>query len=819
MRRLALLSIPLLVGCGSTGQYLASTFSRAHDALAHGAPEEALKYAKRGLGVSTYLDDSRWSWTFRTVEAEAYIQQRNLAAAVAVLRHDLPRDLASGELAVRVLMDRGAAFTLIAASSPSMDFSPAEASLRAASALCESSGNCLLRGELAMYQGLLEYRRGNQVAARQSLSDAIAFARLHHQPFVEAAAMSRLGAILGTTAQYARAADWLVPAVALTRQLKISSLLEANLGNLGVCLHKLGDLDSALRNFQDADRVAASLKLPAERSKWLTDIGLIFADRDDYETASTYHIRALEFARQGRQSGDISRSLHNLSLSSYHLKDYAASKRYHAEEVQLNGRGADDLYSAYMEGLIEEREGHHDRAEAQFQRIIAAGDKEPSLQWQAHVDLAEIHKAENKPELVERDFEEAIRSLETARRNLDKDESRLGFRSAANRYYNDYIGYLMGKGKPEAALRVTEVSRAQVLADSLGLANAPAAGLNRLQSTASAMHATILSYWLAQDNSYLFVITPDRFEAFTLPGAAAISSLVDSQRRTIVSSSKITDTRLYETLVAPARQLLPRNGRVIVIPDGSLHGLNFESLLVPGNPTPGERAPHFWIEDAVVSTATSLTLLRAKPPATGSRNVLVIGNAKQVSPDYAPLLHADAEIQSVAKGFPPARRAVFDGALAKPAEYRAANPSRYSWIHFAAHGVSNAESPLDSAIILSNDGESYKLYARDIAKIPINADLVTISACYGSGAKTYAGEGLVGLAWAFLSAGAHNVVASLWEANDYYTAQMMATMYRRLEAGDDPACALRTAKLELLHSEYICRNPRYWASFQLYNGY
>ncbi len=118
-----------------------------------------------------------------------------------------------------------------------------------------------------------------------------------------------------------------------------------------------------------------------------------------------------------------------------------------------------------------------------------------------------------------------------------------------------------------------------------------------------------------------------------------------------------------------------------------------------------------------------------------------------------------------------------------------------------------------------NEGDSFKLYARDISKQKITADLVTISACYGSGTRTYAGEGIVGLAWAFLLAGAHNVVASLWEANDYYTAQLMDRMYERLKAGDDPAHALRTAKLSLLHSQYVCRNPRYWGAFQLYTGY
>jgi len=63
--------------------------------------------------------------------------------------------------------------------------------------------------------------------------------------------------------------------------------------------------------------------------------------------------------------------------------------------------------------------------------------------------------------------------------------------------------------------------------------------------------------------------------------------------------------------------------------------------------------------------------------------------------------------------------------------------------------------------------------ARDIVQHPLHADLVTISACYGGGERAYSGEGLVGLAWAFLRAGAHNVIAGLWDVTDASTEQLM----------------------------------------------
>jgi CHAT domain-containing protein len=147
-------------------------------------------------------------------------------------------------------------------------------------------------------------------------------------------------------------------------------------------------------------------------------------------------------------------------------------------------------------------------------------------------------------------------------------------------------------------------------------------------------------------------------------------------------------------------------------------------------------------------------------------------------------------------------------------------PQRFSFIHFVAHGTASRSSPLDSAIILSRDGQnpdSFKLYARDIIQHPLRADLVTISACYGAGERAYTGEGLVGLSWAFLRAGAHNVIAALWEATDVSTEQLMTRFYDELNKGASPAVALRNAKLGLLR-ETAYRKPFYWAPFQLYTG-
>lgn len=222
----------------------------------------------------------------------------------------------------------------------------------------------------------------------------------------------------------------------------------------------------------------------------------------------------------------------------------------------------------------------------------------------------------------------------------------------------------------------------------------------------------------------------------------------------------------------------------------------------------------------MLTAAPSLSMLAAAKPARGARgNLLLLGDAISPDPGYPQLPLAALEMKQVQKHFAASDRIVFAQAQATPATYLQSDPLHYAYIHFVSHGVASRTDPLDSAIILSRGStaeDSFKLYAREIMQHPIDARLVTISACYGSGTRSYAGEGLVGLSWAFLHAGAHNAIGALWEASDESTPRLMDTLYQGLEEGQSPGAALRRAKLTLLHSRSNFRKPFYWAPFQMY---
>jgi CHAT domain-containing protein len=318
----------------------------------------------------------------------------------------------------------------------------------------------------------------------------------------------------------------------------------------------------------------------------------------------------------------------------------------------------------------------------------------------------------------------------------------------------------------------------------------------------------------------LWAITPQKISLFPLSSAAEINATVQRYRATLVGPLDVLENSddgvgLFHMLVGPSRSLLPKDGRVFIVPDGGLNNLNFETLLV------SDPSLHYWIEDVTIADVSSLRMLAASQKVAnkfGGR-LLLMGDAIAPNPDYGALPKAAVEMASIEKHFLPTQKKIFTRERAIPPAYLASKPEQFSYIHFVAHGTASRLSPLDSAIVLSKataEDDSFKLHARDIIHHSLHADLVTISTCYGAG-RPYTGEGMVGLSWAFLRAGAHNVIGALWEVSDASTPQLMDQLYNELQKGKSPDVALRAAKLSLLKSEAFHRSF-YWAPFQLYTG-
>ena len=673
-----------------------------------------------------------------------------------------------------------------------------------------------------------------------SLADyrnALALARRNSLRVQEADTLADAGRLATTQGHFDEALDLYSEALRLAQSLGMKGNIATILGNLGWSYFELGDFDNALDHYSKAAEASQRSGMTGYKLYWLTGLANSYRALHDLPAAEQLLKRTLELARDLKDGETINISLNALAEIMLRFGRLDEAERYNKKAIQMEEEGRDRLgvlESRMVSARIETKRGHHDVAEKALQNVLQDKTAATPLRWEAHARLAELYEAKDLPAKAEREYRQSLATIDAARCGIDRTDLRLSYLAGGIEFYGDYINFLVKRGRFDEAMRVADLSRARSLSEGLTPAGQDACRANyssttesvpnpRAQKLARRLGATLLFYWIGQEQSYLWVITPARIAYFTLPKAAQIEPVVKSYQRTVLTMREVQDPGsadgklLYSMLVEPAKELIPSGSRVIVLPDVSLYGLNFETLVVP------DPQPHFWIEDVTLTTASSLTLLQRS--AAGSpmkeKNLLLVGNTEQANADFPSLPQAPAEIQKVGRYFPYPQRKILEGKQATPSAYLSSNPERFAYLHFVTHGTASHTRPLESAVILSKDGESYKLYARDIVQHHLNANLVTISACNGSGTRAYSGEGLVGLSWAFLRAGAHNVIGALWEVSDASTPQLMDTLYGELNQGKDPATALRDAKLTLLHSpdaNSVFKKPFYWAPFQLYAG-
>lgn len=824
-----------------------AVFDHALQTFRQGKISDAEREAKEGYQRFHNLS-AEWAWKFRILEANA-VAWRGLNDQVLTLLGTEPTPLPSGELTVQRKRLESVAYAAKG------KFQEAEQRLGEAEQACAGSETpacasvVIDRGEVELGRGLFAHAQG-------LFEHALGLSRARGDTFLEATALLALSHSALQQEHYDEAIDSANLSYRFSSAHHYADIAQNSLGNLGWAYYKLGEPDRAEKLFVDAEGQATQLGDVTDEVKWLTTLGYVYLDALEYDQAEQNYHRALDLARH-TTTQDVTDALMSLALVSERTGKLDQARDYADKTIALvpaDGDPLDRLYPMLVKGHVAARLHNTDEAEKTFREIEQHPKSHVFLKWEAEHSLAQLYEDESKPDLADREYRAALSTFETARSSLKKEESSLPFPANAAGIYDDYIHFLVSKGKAAEALQVAEYQRGRTLAEGLGfLQKGTTFKLEptNAQATALKVGGTILFYSLGEKQSYLWAITPQETCMFPLPPKSEINPKVQRYRKALANQEEFladADGRaLYGTLVAPVQALLPKDGEVFVIPDGDLNTLNFETLLVPGA-TP-EVAPHYWIDDVTIADASSLHLLaaargpqRLKPQpdarpsstalsralpvrgiAAGNRSgsLLLLGDAISPSADYPQLLKASEEMQSIEKHFAPEQQQVFGREQATPAAYANGKPEQFSYIHFVAHGTASRTSPLDSAIVLSKasaQDDSFKLYARDIIHHPLHAELVTISTCYGAGERAYSGEGLVGLSWAFLRAGAHNVVGALWEVSDVSTPKLMDGFYDGLQNGKSPDAALRAAKLSLLHSGNDFRKPFYWAPFQLYTG-
>jgi CHAT domain-containing protein len=246
---------------------------------------------------------------------------------------------------------------------------------------------------------------------------------------------------------------------------------------------------------------------------------------------------------------------------------------------------------------------------------------------------------------------------------------------------------------------------------------------------------------------------------------------------------------------AQARRLAATARLVLWSPDGSWH--RFPAALLP---VAGALAR--------VPAAGVLARLRADPPGgVGTARILAICGPDPAGPDLLPGAAVETRwlaghLQNVRTVREPAATVVGTRAWQEA-----------DVLHLAAHTGLDPWQPWNTAITLGR-GEDGTLRAARVADLQLSARLAVLAGCTTAGSRLIGGEGLIGLAGAFLAARTPAVLATLWPVDDAVALRVTTGFYDGLADGLPAAAALDRARRNC-HADPVGAAPRHWAAFTL----
>lgn len=437
-------------------------------------------------------------------------------------------------------------------------------------------------------------------------------------------------------------------------------------------------------------------------------------------------------------------------------------------------------------------------------------------------------------------------ALEKARESVAAPESRARFFGVRRSMHEAHVLALVELAQARldprliaTALAVSDAHRSRVLFEVLAQGGTSSDEFGKLDWPSD---VALLHFLVTPEASVALVKRGSNVHAVSLPGGATLQAGISSFLDAILNSGN--DDGLCAMLWKPLAALdLPE--RVVVVPDGPLHGLPWAAL--PCLDTTGRRL----IDRHEFATLPSVAVWRARfATRPDSRDApidtLVIADPVYRSDDARFVTVTSAPASPDAKNHMRGRNllrlpwtleeARLIARLHKPdglrvlAGFDATRDAVMShWkqvrntLHFGTHGTAGTRSLGEAGLVLSQfypDGQARDgfLGASDIAKQRLRVDLVVLAACDSAGGVVVSGESALGVSYAFTMAGARNVIGAVWPVSDVATYALMEAFYTSYYRDHlDVSAALRHAQQTLQASSRF-RDPRHWAAFQLSEG-
>jgi CHAT domain-containing protein len=497
------------------------------------------------------------------------------------------------------------------------------------------------------------------------------------------------------------------------------------------------------------------------------------------------------------------------------------------------------------------------------QRAIAFAKQSENNDYLPHLTnyAAQIYGAMGQSAEALAAASEGVQILERVRARLvPLDFMKRGFADRWQELYGTTIGILHQGGDHEQALTTSEQARARAFLDLLASRQlvdrdasvAAPAGVDLRQGGASSqavvragtaaeiaatsarLSSTILSYWVTDDDVFIWVTAPGR------PTRATRVAVKRKELERLVAASlprpgrKTTQPlgRLHALLIAPVREWLPRTTSLTIVPHGPLFRVSFAALV--------DTRGVYLIERHAIAYAPSISTLEftarrvAAAKAADAARYLLIADPSPMpaaTPPLAALPAARRETSAIARLVGLQRAVLLNGPRAAESGVRG-SLTHARVVHFATHGVIRDDEPFESYLALgsgapgtSSDG---RLTVGELYSLELNAELVVLSAC-STATGPPSGDGISGLSRALFYAGASSVLATLWDVADEPSAMLMAGFYRHWQGGMSKRASLRQAQLDLLRAlragtikvktgpgtVALDEQPHYWAAYIL----
>ncbi len=718
-------------------------------------------------------------------------------------------------------------------------------------------------------RGQLYASLGNKEPALEDLRRALELREAAGSRSRQASTLNAIGILIGQSGEPELALDHLRRALRLRQEAGDDRGQGVTLNSLGVVYKDLGQATRARECFEQALEIFLGLGDRRQEAIARHNVGEALSSLGQPREALGQYRQALGLFREMRdRQGEImtlaslargERRLGNLEPARAHLeRALEAIEDLRAKPASLELRTSyfatkQSYYELFVDLLMElarqqpgaghdaEALGVSERARARFQ-LDSLTESGADLRLGADAELRR----------EERQLDRGIAAGEIRRQQLLEERAAAGRIAAVEQ---ELRRLLTSRDRLRARIRLASPRYAE-------LTQPRTLSASEIQRRVLDDDTLLLEYKLGRQRSYLWAVSRRRIASFELPGRAEIEHAAERAYRFLTLSyqrggqgpAELALARLSDMLLGPVAELLG-NRRLLIVSEGALQYIPFAALPIPpgaGGPGGDAAAAPLVTRHEVVSVpsvsilgvlrgqraqrrrAPELAAVIADPVFDAGDPRVGLAAAAAGSPAerstrgpavlprrFERLTFSRLEAEAILELAPP-------GSIMSALDFAANRETatsgelgRYRILHFATHGLLNAEHPGLSCLVLSlvdEHGEERNgyLFAQEIYNLELPVELVVLSACQTALGTEIRGEGLVGLTQSFMYAGAERVVVSLWNVDDRATAELMRRFYRNLlgEQRLSPAAALRAAQVSI-RQRPRWRAPYFWAGFTI----